>query len=164
MACGYAYKQKKLTKEIFILSDFFRSSILVTTVLAWFTAQLLKVIFVFIKNKKLDFRRLIGSGGMPSSHAAFVVSLAVAVGLTEGFTSSLFAVSVVVALVVMYDAAGVRRAAGQQAKILNKLVEDWEKNNFENTEKKLKELLGHTPVEVFAGAVLGALIAFLRHF
>lgn len=164
MACGYAYKQKKLTKEIFILSDFFRSSILVTTVLSWFTAQLLKVIFVFIKNKKLDFRRLIGSGGMPSSHAAFVVSLAAAVGLTEGFTSSLFAVSVVVALVVMYDAAGVRRAAGQQAKILNKLVEDWEKNNFENTEKKLKELLGHTPVEVFAGAVLGALIAFLRHF
>lgn len=101
---------------------------------------------------------------MPSSHAAFVVSLAVSVGLAEGFTSSLFAVSVVVALVVMYDAAGVRRAAGQQAKILNKLVEDWEKNNFENTEKKLKELLGHTPVEVFAGAVLGALIAFLRHF
>ncbi len=146
------------------MAEFFRSSILFTTVLSWFVAQVLKVILVFIKNKKMDFRRLIGSGGMPSSHAAFVVSLAVSVGLTEGFSSTLFAVTVVIALVVMYDAAGVRRAAGQQAKILNKLVEDWEKNNFENTEKKLKELLGHTPTEVFAGAVLGTVIALLRHF
>ena len=146
------------------MAEFFRSSILFTTVLSWFMAQVLKVILVFIKNKKIDFRRLIGSGGMPSSHAAFVVSLAISVGLTEGFSSTLFAVTVVIALVVMYDAAGVRRAAGQQAKILNKLVEDWEKNNFENTEKKLKELLGHTPTEVFAGAVLGTVIALLRHF
>lgn len=145
------------------MAEFLKSSILFTTILSWFTAQVLKMIFVFIKNRKIDFRRLIGSGGMPSSHAAFVVSLAVAVGLTEGFSSTLFAITVVIALVVMYDAAGVRRAAGQQAKILNMLVEEWEKNNFENTEKKLKELLGHTPVEVFAGAVLGACIALLRH-
>lgn len=144
--------------------EFFKSSILFTTVIAWFAAQVIKVILVFIKNKRLDFSRLIGSGGMPSSHSAFVVSMAVAVGLTEGFSSTMFAICVVVALVVMYDAAGVRRAAGQQAKILNILVEDWEKKHFENTEKKLKELLGHTPVEVFAGAILGAAIAFLRHF
>jgi len=85
------------------------------------------------------------------------------VGLVEGFESTLFAVTVVLALVVMYDAAGVRRAAGQQARILNRIVEMWGKEDFSNTEKKLKELLGHTPVEVFAGAVLGALIAVLRH-
>lgn len=146
------------------MSEFFTSSILFTTVISWFTAQVIKVILVFIQNKKVDFRRLVGSGGMPSSHTAFVVSLAVSVGLCEGFSSTIFAVSVVVALVVMYDAAGVRRAAGQQAKILNMLVEEWGKNNFKNTEKKLKELLGHTPVEVFAGAILGGAIALLRHF
>lgn len=145
------------------MSDFYSSSILVTTIIAWFTAQVLKVILVFIKKKKLDFRRLIGSGGMPSSHASFVVSLAASVGLKEGFSSTMFAISVVVALVVMYDAAGVRRAAGQQAKILNMLVDEWGKNNFENTEKKLKELLGHTPTEVFAGALLGIAVALFRH-
>lgn len=143
--------------------DFFASSILVTAIIAWFVAQVLKVILVLIKNKKLDFRRFIGSGGMPSSHSSFVVSLAMSVGLTEGFSGSLFAVTVVLALVVMYDAAGVRRAAGQQARILNKLVDEWGKEDFKETEKKLKELLGHTPVEVFAGALLGILIAVIRH-
>lgn len=143
--------------------QFFASSILVTAVIAWFTAQVLKVMLVLIKNKRLDFRRFVGSGGMPSSHSSFVVSLAMSVGLTEGFSGSLFAVTVVLALVVMYDAAGVRRAAGQQAKILNKLVEQWGKEDFTETEKKLKELLGHTPVEVFAGALLGILIAVIRH-
>lgn len=146
------------------MSELFMSSILVTTVLAWFTAQVLKVIFVLVKSKRFDFSRFVGAGGMPSSHSAFVVSLAVSTGLVEGFNSTLFAIAVVVALVVMYDAAGVRRAAGQQAKILNKLVDEWEKGDFAQTEKKLKELLGHTPVEVFAGAVLGAAIAVFRHF
>ncbi len=141
----------------------FRDSILVTAILSWFVAQLLKMIFVLIRDKKLDFYRMVGSGGMPSSHSAFVVSLAVSVGLKEGFSSSLFAVSVVMALIVMYDAAGVRRAAGQQAKLLNQLVEKWETDDIENRGQKLKELLGHTPVEVFAGAVLGALIGIIRH-
>ena len=100
---------------------------------------------------------------MPSSHSSTVTALCVAVGLTDGFQSSVFAVSFILALVVMYDAAGVRRAAGQQAKILNKIVEDWGKTNYRDTEKKLKELLGHTPVEVFAGALLGIAIALLRH-
>lgn len=143
--------------------NFCRDSVLVTAVIAWFLAQVLKVIFVLIKDKKIDFSRFIGAGGMPSSHSSFVVSLAMGVGLVSGFSSTAFAISVVLALVVMYDAAGVRRAAGQQARILNKIVEEWGKEDFKNTEKKLKELLGHTPVEVFAGAVLGILIALLRH-
>ncbi len=137
---------------------------LVTCLLSWFIAQLLKVIFTVIKSKKIDFRRFIGSGGMPSSHSSFVTSLATAVGIEKGFVGSEFAMATVFALVVMYDAAGVRRAAGQQAKILNKIVEEWEQADFEKTDKRLKELLGHTPKEVFAGAVLGIVIAILRHF
>ena len=145
------------------LNDFLDNSILWTAVLAWFVAQVLKVIFVFIWNRKLDFNRLVGSGGMPSSHSSFVISLAVAIGITEGFSSTLFAISFAFAMVVMYDAAGVRRAAGQQAKLLNLLAEEWGKGDFTHSEKKLKELLGHTPIEVLAGAILGVMIAVIRH-
>lgn len=143
--------------------DFWKEGVLVTSILSWFTAQVLKVIFTLIEKKRLDFRRFVGSGGMPSSHSAFVTSLATAVGLQNGFSSTEFAISTVFALVVMYDAAGVRRAAGQQARILNKLVEQWEKSDFSDTDKHLKELLGHTPKEVFAGALLGMAIALVRH-
>lgn len=145
------------------MANFFNSSILFTSILAWFIAQLLKVIFVLIHDKKLDFYRLIGSGGMPSSHSAFVVSLAAGVALKDGIDSTAFAIAFVLAFVVMYDAAGVRRAAGQQAKILNQIVEKWETDDFEKKGKQLKELLGHTPLEVFAGTILGILVALIRH-
>ena len=138
-----------------------KENVVVTCVLAWFIAQFIKVILTLIKDKKVDFRRFVGSGGFPSSHASLVTSLATAVGLIDGFDSTAFAITVVLALVVMYDAAGVRRAAGQQARILNKIVEEWERGDFSHTETKLKELLGHTPVEVVAGAILGAVIAIL---
>ena len=141
------------------MADFF-NSILFTAFLGWFIAQLLKMIFVLMHDRKLDWTRMIGSGGMPSSHSAFVTSLAMSVGLKDGFYSTTFAIAVVFAMVVMYAAAGIRRAAGQQAQILNRLIEQW--NNSETREKQLKELLGHTPVEVFAGAVLGVIIAILR--
>lgn len=137
---------------------------LITCLISWFTAQLLKVIFTLIKDKRIDFRRFVGSGGMPSSHSSFVTSLATAVGLERGFAGPEFAIATVLALIVMYDAAGVRRAAGQQARILNKLVAEWEKADYAKTDKRLKELLGHTPKEVFAGAVLGVVIALMRHF
>lgn len=143
--------------------NFWKESVLVTCIAAWFTAQLLKVIFTLIKNRRFDVRRFIGAGGMPSSHSSFVTSLATAIGLTNGFESGEFAICVVLAMIVMYDAAGVRRAAGQQARILNKLIEQWEKSDFSDTDKRLKELLGHTPKEVFAGAFLGIAIALLRH-
>ncbi len=143
--------------------EVFKNSVFLTALIGWFVAQSLKVIFIFLKHRKLDFRRFIGSGGMPSSHSSTVVALSTAIGLTEGFFSNIYAVSLVLALIVMYDAAGVRRAAGQQAKILNKIVEEWGKASISDTEKKLKELLGHTPVEVLAGAVLGAVIAVIRH-
>lgn len=143
--------------------DFWKESVVVTCVLSWFIAQLIKVITSLVKDKRIDFRRFVGSGGMPSSHSSLVTALATSVGVLEGFNGTSFAISCVLALVVMYDAAGVRRAAGQQAKILNKIVEEWEHADFAKTDKRLKELLGHTPFEVFAGAILGIAIALLRH-
>ena len=146
------------------MSTFLTQSSFVTALICWFAAQVLKVITVLVTDKRIDFGRFIGAGGMPSSHSAFVTGLAVAIGLDSGFSSHMFSIAAVLALVVMYDAAGVRRAAGEQAKILNRLVEDWEKRNYQNTEVHLKELLGHTPMQVFAGAILGIAIAMLRHF
>lgn len=143
--------------------EIFQNEALATALISWFVAQFLKVIFVLMCDKKLDFKRFIGSGGMPSSHAAFVVSLAMYVGLIEGFHTSEFAICFVVAFVVMYDAAGVRRAAGAQAKILNQIVDNWDESP-ELRGKRLKELLGHTPVEVFAGAGVGIAIALLNYF
>lgn len=145
-----------------VFEEFMNNNILATTILAWFIAQMLKVILVCVISRKIDFGRMIGAGGMPSSHSSFVVALAVSVGLDSGFNSPLFAICTCFALVVMYDAAGVRRSAGQQAKILNQLVDNWGRGDFENTEKRLKELLGHTPMEVVAGAILGLMVALIR--
>ena len=143
--------------------DFWKENVIVTCLLSWFTAQFIKVILTLIKDRKIDFRRFVGAGGFPSSHAALVTSLATSVGLIDGFSGTEFAITVVLALVVMYDAAGVRRAAGQQARILNKIVEEWEKSDLASKDKRLKELLGHTPKEVIAGAILGIIIALVRY-
>lgn len=139
------------------------NDILWTALGGWLAAQVIKVILVFITSRRLDFRRLTGSGGMPSSHSAITMSLTMSIGFVHGFDSALFAVSMILTFVVMYDASGVRRSAGQQAAILNKLVEEWGSGHFNNTDKKLKELLGHTPLEVVAGAILGILIAVIRY-
>lgn len=135
-----------------------QNTILATALTAWFCAQVLKTLTSYWKHGTLNVERLVGAGGMPSSHTALVMSLAWAVGLHDGFTSSLFAVTIVLASIVMYDAAGVRRAAGKQAKVINKLVREL---RAEHTVRdiRLKELLGHTPLEVLAGAILGISIA-----
>lgn len=128
---------------------------------AWFTAQLLKVIYELIKHRRLDFSRMVSAGGMPSSHAAFVAGLTTSVGHVVGWGSPELAICLVVALIIMYDAAGVRRAAGKQARLLNQIVAHLQHGGKINSEKeKLKELLGHTPVEVVAGAALGVVISF----
>lgn len=132
--------------------------VLWASTIAWAIAQMLKVFTSLYYDKRLDWSKLVGTGGMPSSHSAFVASLAVGVGLREGWDSSVFAVATVFALVVMYDAAGVRRAAGRQAKILNQMMEIFFKERHLPT-TKLRELLGHTPIEVFAGSILGAAVA-----
>jgi len=137
-----------------------KNDVLNVSFVSWLTAQTLKVIFTLITEKKIDIYRFVGSGGMPSSHSSMVMGLSTAVGLKTGWDSILYAISLVFALVVMYDAAGVRRAVGKQAFILNKLIESRPKN-FHITELRLKELIGHTPIEVFAGALLGIIIANL---
>ncbi|MCL2082047.1 MAG: divergent PAP2 family protein [Oscillospiraceae bacterium] len=135
--------------------------ILNISILAFVIAQVLKVIIVLIFYKKLDFRRLFGAGGMPSSHSSIVSALAVSVGKMQGYDSVYFAIAAVTAFVVMYDASNVRRCAGEQAKILNYMMEHWDETTPEIFTKKLKELLGHTPFEVFCGAALGIAVGLL---
>lgn len=133
--------------------------ILVSAVLAWAAAQIIKTVLAYRKTKELDLERLFGSGGMPSSHTAFVVAMATAAAMVEGLASSAFALSFILASIVMYDAAGVRQAAGQQARVLNRLIKQLRSEHI-LPERELKELLGHTPLEVLGGAVLGFLIAY----
>ena len=135
-----------------------------TAAAAWLLAQVLKVISELILRRRLDFSRLVGAGGMPSSHAAFVSALGTSVGQVRGWDSAEFAISLVFALIIMYDAAGVRRAAGRQAHILNQIVADLQRGGkLADEGVKLKELLGHTPVEVLAGAALGTIFSFLAN-
>ncbi|MEA2086375.1 MAG: divergent PAP2 family protein [Chloroflexota bacterium] len=128
----------------------------------WVISQVLKVLVVLAREKRLDLRFLVGSGGMPSSHTALVCSLATVVGMTQGFGSVVFAVVAILAMVVMYDAAGVRRAVGRQSAILNRIVKELlEKRPRDEVERDLREFIGHTPFQVIAGAVLGISIAWL---
>ncbi|HEY8391881.1 MAG TPA: divergent PAP2 family protein [Capillibacterium sp.] len=126
---------------------------------AWLLAQVLKGLIALCKQKKLDFRRFVGAGGMPSSHSAFVSALATGVGLTDGWASTTFAMALVFSVIVMYDAAGVRLAASKQAATLNKMVKElFDEREFHH--ERLKELIGHTPIEVIAGALLGILVGW----
>jgi acid phosphatase family membrane protein YuiD len=126
-------------------------------VLIWFAVQLWKVISSLIFRRKLDLSLLWATGGMPSSHSALVVALAITVGIETGFDSPLFAVSAVLAMIVMYDAAGVRQAAGKQAAKINLIVEEL-LNGHPLNEEHLRELLGHTPLQVAVGGFVGALL------
>ena len=128
--------------------------------LLWFFIQLFKVIYDLIITKKFNFKRILGAGGMPSSHSAVVTSIATLIGKNEGFNTPIFALSLIFAFVVMYDAAGVRRAAGKQAKLLNKIVQTPGLTNVEVTEK-LQEVLGHTPIQVFVGALIGFIVGMI---
>lgn len=126
----------------------------------WFFIQLFKLIYDLVTTKKFNFKRILGAGGMPSSHSAVVTSLATMIGKTQGIDSPIFGVSIIFAFVVMYDAAGVRRAAGKQAKLLNKIVQTPGLSGIEVTEK-LQEVLGHTPTQVLVGAVIGIVVGFI---
>ncbi|MBQ9267087.1 MAG: divergent PAP2 family protein [Clostridia bacterium] len=128
-------------------------------IITWLIVQTLKLIIDLVKNKKLNVKRLWGAGGMPSSHSAIMTSLDTTIALTEGLESPLFALALIMTFVVMYDATGVRRAAGKQARVLNQIIESDGKNI--NIQEKLIELLGHTPIEVFVGAFVGILLAII---
>mgnify|MGYP000947700583 CR=1 FL=1 len=139
---------------------FCQNRVFIASFVAWFLAQFLKGIFVFARNKRFNFERFVGPGGMPSSHSAFVASLVVSIGNAEGWHQPITALAVIFGLIVMYDAAGVRWAAGKQAAVLNKIVDDIY-HDGRVREDRLRELLGHTPVEVLAGALLGITVAAL---
>ena len=147
-----------MIKELF--TQIAQNKIFMTTISAWLIAQAIKVIIGVISQKKFDFRWFIGTGGMPSSHATGASCLAAAMGFEYGFNSPYFALAASFAIVVMFDAQGVRRATGKQARILNKITEDiyWK---GKVPEGRLRELIGHTPVEVIGGFLLGVFIAFL---
>ena len=132
--------------------------ILILAVAAWAAAQLIKLLLQFLGERRLDLERALDSGGMPSSHSAFVCACASATGRLCGWSSALFALSAVLAIVVMYDAANIRRAAGEHAEILNRLLKQQPEGERTPSERPLKELLGHTPIQVLAGAALGVAI------
>lgn len=135
--------------------------ILILSAAAWAIAQILKVVIQLLWYKKLDWRYIWASGGMPSSHSAFVCACAATTGQLYGFSSPLFAIATVLALVVMYDAANVRKAAGEQAKILNYMMNHWNEMRPALFGKELKELLGHSPLQVIMGAILGVVVGLV---
>ena len=128
--------------------------------IVWFCIQTFKVVHDLIKTKKFNFKRILGAGGMPSSHSAIVTCISAMIGKSEGFDTPIFALSLIFAMVVMYDAAGVRRAAGKQARLLNKIVETPGLSSVQ-VQEKLVEVLGHTPLQVFVGAFIGIVVGLL---
>ena len=146
------------------MSNFFiqisKNQVFLVTFSAWLLAQVIKVIIGVKKEKRFNFRWLFSPGGMPSAHTATVAALSTAVGFRFGFDSGLFAVTLIFAVMIMFDAGGFRRMVGKQATILNKIIDDvYAKKKIE--EEKVRELLGHTPVQVIAGAALGILVALV---
>ncbi|MGL6105389.1 divergent PAP2 family protein [Romboutsia sp.] len=139
-------------------SEIFSNKVLVISMFACFLAQFIKIFTG--EGRKIKLGRIFTSGGMPSSHSSFVTSLGTLVGIEKGFNSTEFAIVCVFALIIMYDASGVRRAVGKQAIILNQILEDLH-NKKHIEQKKLKELIGHTPIEVFLGAILGIITAIV---
>jgi len=133
---------------------------LLAPLVAWTIAQVAKVVLSSVRQRRLNLRVLAEMGGMPSSHAAIVMGLTAAIGRHAGLTTAAFAIALIFSFVVMYDAAGLRRAAGRQAAVLNRLVEDLVHMRGMQ-EQRLRELLGHTPVEVLVGAVIGVVVGVL---
>ncbi len=148
-----------------VLLQIITNKILIVGIVSWFLAQVFKCISNLILTKKFSIERLFGDGGMPSGHSATVVSVAVATGLYEGFNTAVFAVAMILAIVVMHDAMNVRYQAGKQAELLNAMADMFEKITGADlpNEEKLKELLGHTPLQVAAGCLLGIATAIIMY-
>ncbi len=136
----------------------FNNQVIGISFISWFTAQFLKVVLTLLFEKKLNLYRMVGSGGMPSSHSSTVMALSTTVGLIHGWDSLMFGVCLLFSLIVMYDASGVRQSVGKQAIILNTILDDLYQHK-PIQEERLKELVGHTKVEVLVGAALGIVIA-----
>ncbi|MBF2067678.1 MAG: divergent PAP2 family protein [Calothrix sp. C42_A2020_038] len=145
------------------IGDIFNNRVLLVALVACFIAQAFKLVIEIVKNRKLNVQVLVTTGGMPSAHSALVTALAAGVGQTVGWQTPEFALATVFAIIVMYDAAGVRQAAGKQARILNQMIDELFHEHPNFNEDRLKELLGHTPFQVIAGSALGVTISWLAH-
>jgi len=144
------------------LNEIISNEVLVVPICAWAVAQLLKVFVILVREKRLDLRYFVTSGGMPSAHSAIVCALATAVAMTQGVGSVTFGIAVVLALIVTYDAAGVRQSVGQQSAVLNRIVREFRyRRPLAEVERDLREFIGHTPFQVIVGAALGILVAWL---
>lgn len=141
-------------------NGFIHNKYVIIPILTWFFIQLFKLVYDLVTTKKFNFKRILGAGGMPSSHSAVVVSLATMIGKDIGVDSPLFAISLLFAFIVMYDAAGVRRAAGKQARLLNKIVQTPGLSGLQ-VQEKLVEVLGHTPMQVVVGAIIGIIVGLI---
>lgn len=139
---------------------FIGNKYVILPILTWFFIQLFKLLYDLVTTKQFNFKRILGAGGMPSSHSAVVVSLATLIGKDFGVDNPIFAIALLFAFVVMYDAAGVRRAAGKQARLLNKIVQTPGLTGLE-VQEKLVEVLGHTPIQVFVGALIGLTVGLI---
>ena len=147
-----------------MLDEFLNNKIIITVFVAWLIAQVLKTIIHAIVYKKIDLKRLMGDGGMPSCHSAVVSSCSLMIGLVEGFDSSLFALSLVTAIIVMHDASGVRLETGKQAMVIKDISQILEElSNIHIDDEKLKEFVGHTHLQVFMGALLGIVVALISY-
>ena len=147
------------------LNQLLSNRILLSGLIGWGAAQILKTITFVVVNKKFEIERLFGDGGMPSGHSATVTAVALSTGLECGFGSPVFAVAMILAIVVMHDASGVRLETGKQAKAINDMMEFMQKLGGKelSNEEKLKEFVGHTPLQVGMGGVLGVIVAILFH-
>ena len=144
-----------------VVLDILGNRVIQAAALAWAVAQALKVVLTLAISKRFDRSRVLGSGGMPSSHSSMVCAMLMVIGFREGFSSSIFALAFCFAGVVMYDAAGVRRSTGRNAAVINHLMDALSGNGYALDGERLKELVGHTPIQVMAGALLGILIGTL---
>ncbi len=141
------------------LLDIFQNQVLISALLAWSGAQSFKLAIDYARTRSWDWSLLLRAGGMPSSHSALITATAHSIGLNSGFDTPLFAMSVAMAMIVIYDATGIRRQAGQHAKIINAIIKDFIEGHPARSQEKLREVLGHSPLEAFIGVVLGIVIA-----
>ena len=140
------------------ISQLAQNKVLLASLLAWIVAQTFKVLITLLLEREFKFERFHGSGGMPSSHTSTIMAASTSIGLTMGFDTPLYALALIMSFIVMYDASGVRRSVGKQAKLLNDIIKDlYEFKHLQ--EERLKELVGHKPTEVAVGAILGVIIA-----
>ncbi len=145
-----------------MFSDFLSNKVVIVAIISWLVAQVLKTITHAIVYKKLDFKRLLGDGGMPSCHSAVVTSTALSIGMTEGFNTSIFGLALVFAIVVMHDASGVRLETGKQALVIKNISQIIEElSNTHIDDEKLKEFVGHTHLQVFMGALTGIVVTLI---